>query len=80
MCAGATLTLTGAASNATSYLWTGLFMGPVGGIFDYNGGTIEIHSCTPINSFEVLGSGMYNGVSDSHKSIECDWVFLGRTG
>jgi gliding motility-associated-like protein len=48
-----------------SYLYTGLFMGPVGGIFDYNGGTIEIHSCTPITSFEVLGSGMWNGVSDS---------------
>jgi gliding motility-associated-like protein len=53
------------------YLWTGFLMAPVGAIFDYNGGTIEIKSCFPITSFEVLGSGTLNGVSDS---IDIDTV------
>jgi gliding motility-associated-like protein len=59
----------GGVGGGSCYLYTGFFMAPVwGGGFsgsNYNGGAIQILSCTPINSFEVYCSGEYYGMADS---------------
>jgi gliding motility-associated-like protein len=61
------------------YLWTGLFMGPVGLPFpanSYNGGDFTINSCTGINSFELYCDGSlygtaYNIYADTVKPPSC---------
>ncbi len=66
----------GCQNGGPCYLSGGWMYGPVGATSDYNGDTVYIKSCIPINSFEVYCNGIlwgdvYHLLIDTVKSVSC---------